>query len=322
MSSSLQLSRADNVRLRRRRQVEHRVKHSASQAGRPMARMTTRAVSPYAGMPVMRGTTARRQYQAAISMPGIEVRMPMISVSSQSLRWRLVSSALSAVLIALLYVGWNSAFFQVGTPQVSGNQRVSAQDISAVLDAGGQPSFLLSPADLQQRLRQNYPEIVSARVQVLFPNTLSVAVVERTPVIAWQQGNAYTWIDADGVAFRPQGAADNLITVSSRGTPPAGAPALTDPGAPAPYITQNMVQAIRQLAPSVPPGETMLYDPKYGLGWTDSRGWQVYFGNDDSNLTTKLAVYQALVKLLQSQGVAPAFISVQYANAPYYRMNQ
>lgn len=322
MSNSLQLSRAQVVRQRRKQHVGRRVTKSSTLASRPMARMTTRAVSPYAGTSVMRGTAARRQYQAAISMPGIEVRMPMISVSSQSLRWRLVSSALSAVLIALLYIAWNSAFFEVGMPQVNGNVRVTSQEISAVLGASGAPSFLLAPAELGSRLRQNYPEIVSADVRVGFPNSLSVTVVERTPVIAWQQGNAYTWIDGSGVAFRPQGAADNLITVSARGTPPAGIPSLADSNAPIPYITPEMVQAIQQLGPNVPAGETMLYDPKYGLGWTDSRGWQVFFGNDESDLSTKLEVYKALVNSLQAQGVDPAFISVQYANAPYYRMSQ
>ncbi len=322
MSTTLQLRRSEVVRQRRRRQVERRVTKSGALASRPVARMTTRGASPYAGTSVMRGTGARRQYQAAISMPGIEVRMPMISVSSQSLKWRLVSGTLSVVLLALLYTAWSAAFFTVGMPNITGNQRVSSDEINAVLGASGMPSFLLAPAQLEKRLRQNYPEIISADVRVIFPNDLSVAVVERTPVIAWQQGNAYTWIDQDGVAFRPQGNADNLITVSARGTPPPGIPLAADPNAPIPYITPAMVEAIKLLAPDVPAGETMLYDPKSGLGWTDSRGWQVYFGNDNSDLATKLQVYQALVKTLQAQGVAPAFISVQYANAPYYRMSQ
>ncbi len=322
MSDTLQLSRAQTVRQRRRKQVERRVTKSGSLASRPVARLTTRASSPYAGSRVMEGKRARHQYQAAITMPGIEVRMPGITVSSRSLMWRMISSALSAVLLAVLYVAWNAAFFQVGLPEVTGNSRVTVDEINAVLCASGQPSFVLVPSQLENRLRMNYPEIISAQVRVTFPNILSVAVAERTPLIAWQQGNAYTWIDGNGVAFRPQGAADNLITVSARGTPPPAKPSLAEPNAPIPYITPDMVSAIQLLAPNVPAGETMLYDPKYGLGWTDSRGWQVFFGNDETDLTTKILVYQALVKSLQAQGVSPAFISVQYASAPYYRMSQ
>ncbi len=322
MSRSADISRAEVVRKRRRQQMDRRVAKSSSLARRPIAPITTRVMPPYAGASGLSRAAPRRQYQAAISMPGIEVRMPAISFTSRSLKWRLVSSMLSAGLCALLYAAWGSPFFRVAAPQISGNTRSSSDEISAVLDVAGRPSFTLVPGQLESRLRQNYPEIVSARIQVEFPNIVNLRVVERTPVISWQQGGGYTWIDDEGVAFRPQGSADNLIPVSAKSAPPAGAPSLTDPMAPIPYLSADTVRAIMELAPDVPAGATMLYDARYGLGWADSRGWQVYFGKDESNLTTKLAVYQALVSSLTAKGVAPAFISVQYANAPYYRMSQ
>ncbi len=52
----------------------------------------------------------------------------------------------------------------------------------------GQPIFLLKPADLETRLRLNYPELASAKVIDLLPNVVSVDVVERKPVIRWEQG--------------------------------------------------------------------------------------------------------------------------------------
>ncbi len=255
-------------------------------------------------------------------MPGIEVRMPAISFTSRTLKWRVVSLTVSAVLFAALYLAWSSPFFQVQVPEVSGNTKITAMDMGAALGVVGEPSFLLVPTDVERRLRLNYPELASARIQVSFPNRLTIQVSERTPVIAWQQGNGYTWIDDNGVAFRPQGSVDSLITVVGRATPPAGQPSLNDQFAPIPYLSTHMVQAIKDLAPNVPAGAQMLYDPRYGLGWADSRGWQVFFGGDESNLPTKLEVYEALVKSLTTKGVVPAFISVQYANAPYYRMSQ
>ncbi len=322
MSDTRQLSRAAIVRQRRRQDVERRVARSSALASRPVAPITTRGIPQYAGKVYTPAKSARRQYQAAITMPGIEVRMPAINVTSQSLKWRLVSFCLSALVLAALAMIWNSSFMQAGQPQVTGNVRVSSAEIAAVLGATGQPSFLLVPSEMEKQLRINYPEIAAAQVSVGFPNVVSVHVVERTPVIAWQQANVYTWIDAEGVAFRPEGTADNLITVSSRAAPPVGISGLSAPAGPTPYLSRGLVQAIEQLGPNVPAGETMLYDPRYGLGWTDSRGWQVFFGNASSDLGTKLNVYEALVSTLQQQGIAPAFISVQYANAPYYRMSQ
>ena len=322
MSNSLQLSRAQLVRQRRRQQGERRVARSSALASRPMAPITSRAMPPFADTQRITSPAARRQYQAAISMPGVEVRMPAISFTSRSLKWRLVSGTLSVALMALLYLAWNSDFFRITAPRVSGNVRNSADEIVATLGTSGESSFMLVPAELERRLRLNFPEIISARIQVAFPNSLSIQVVERTPVIAWQQGNAYTWVDDNGVAFRPQGTMDSLIAVSAREAPPRGLPSQSDPLAPIPFLTTNMVRMIKELAPDVPPGATMVYDPKYGLGWTDTRGWQVFFGMDNSNLSTKLQVYQALVTSLTAKGVTPALISIQYASAPYYRMIQ
>jgi hypothetical protein len=66
----------------------------------------------------------------------------------------------------------------------------------------------------------------------------------------------------------------------------------------------------------------MTYDPQDGLGWTDSRGWKVYFGTNAKDMPLKVRVYQSLVDSLMARGLYPAFISVAYPDAPYYRMAQ
>lgn len=97
---------------------------------------------------------------------------------------------------------------------------------------------------------------------------------------------------------------------------------VNDPLSPLPYLSAEMVKAIETLAPKVPAGTTMIYDHQNGLGWSDSRGWKVTFGDDPQDMALKLQVYQSLVASLAQQGVTPAFISVQYVNAPYYRISQ
>ena len=66
----------------------------------------------------------------------------------------------------------------------------------------------------------------------------------------------------------------------------------------------------------------MLYDERYGLGWTDSRGWQAYFGTEARDMALKLQVYESMVQMVDARGIRPAFMSVQYPSAPYYRMTQ
>ncbi len=46
----------------------------------------------------------------------------------------------------------------------------------------------------------------------------------------------------------------------------------------------------------------MVYDPQNGLGWTDTRGWQVSFGSNAKDMALKLQVYQSLVNSLTQAG--------------------
>ncbi len=248
--------------------------------------------------------------------------MPAIRITSAGIKSRLFSTFLSLLLGTALYLAATLPEFHVSAAQVSGNQRISADEINGVLGTGGQSIFLLTGPELETRLRLNYPDLAAAHVSIGLPNTVAVSVVERQPVLLWQQGGGYTWIDADGVAFRPRGATGNLIPVKALAAPPANAASSTDPLSPVPYISPDLVKAIQTLAPDVPDGLAMEYDPKFGLGWSDSRGWKVFFGNTSKDMPLKQQVYKSLVDSLTQKGIQPAFISVQYANAPFYRMSQ
>jgi hypothetical protein len=112
------------------------------------------------------------------------------------------------------------------------------------------------------------------------------------------------------------------VVVSASGSPPAGLKLESDAFAPVPYLAPQIVESIRQLAPNVPQGSVLLYDPKYGLGWVDARGWTVWFGADPAETDMKLRVYAALVQSILERGITPSFINVAYPSAPYYRVGQ
>jgi hypothetical protein len=255
-------------------------------------------------------------------MPGIEVHLPSIEFRSPQVKWRLLSSLLSLLLGAAIYAAWTLPDFRVVAPRVNGNPSISADEIRGVLGSSGELIFSLAPKDLENQLRRNFPELLSARVTVGLPNDVSVIVSERTPSILWQQGDGYTWIDDSGVAFRPRGAAANLITVKALTAPQPGTAGNADPFAPLPYLSADLVNSIKMLAAQAPPGTSMLFDSRYGLGWSDARGWQAFFGTGAREMSLRLRVYQSLVSTLQAHGISPAFINVQFPTAPYYRMNQ
>lgn len=318
MSENKDLTRAEEVRLRRESNTTKRVQRARKNATRPAPPVTSRARQMGAAPKRKPVQNARRRYQVAVSAAS-DARS--LSIPRPRLGIRLVSFLFVLLLGGALYAAYTLPYFRVTEARVTGNHLISAQELSAAMSITGQPIFLLRPADLEIRLRLNYPELVSARVSVSLPNLVSVDVVERRPVVRWEQGGGYTWIAEDGVAFRPRGELAELIPVIA-----VSAPALnlssSDPLNPVPFISTEMVRALKGLAGHVPSGMPILYDPQLGFGWNDPRGWSVYFGTKSNDVELKMRVYESMVSSLTQRGIRPVLINVTYPTAPYYRISQ
>jgi cell division septal protein FtsQ len=321
MTEKRELSRAEQVRARRRHSITQTLAQNTQRTDKPaMHVITSRAGTSYV-QPRRTGNDSRRRFNIALGLPHISLHRPALSLPRLRERWRPASLLLAMLFGALIYLTWTLPYFHVGAATVFGNSRLTQQEIDAVLGVSGQSIFLMQPDDLETRLRLNYPELASAQINVYLPNHVHVSVSERQPLILWQQGDGFTWIDVTGVAFRPRGQVNGLIPVISLATPPAGDAALDDPLSPPQFIQRELVDAIVVLASSVPAGSTLTYHGADGLGWKDSRGWDIFFGTSASDMALKLRVYQSLVDSLAMRGQVPEYINVAYPDAPYYRMS-
>jgi hypothetical protein len=320
MSGKHTLTRAEIVRRRLEQEKAKRLRQATDRAFKPAPMVTSRSAG-YVSVKHKRAPDKRR-FNIALGMPDLHLHKPTLHLPRLRPGWRLASFFLTLALGAAIYLAWTLPYFHAVWGTVFGNERLTKEEINAVLGIAGQSIFTIKPDEVETRLRLNYPELASAEVKVYLPNYVFVTVTERTPVILWQQGEGYTWIDSSGVAFRPRGIVTGLVPVLGLAAPPAGPPSSGDPLSPPPYMAKEMVDAILMLAPNVPAGSMMMYDPRNGLGWNDSRGWQVFFGADAKDMTLKVRVYQSLVDSLMARGLYPEFISVVYPDAPYYRMAQ
>ena len=319
MSERKDLSRSEQVRLRRENKNSKRVKRAVKEATRPAPPVTSRNRQFVAAPKRKPVRNARRRFQ--IALPASRQEPRTLSFPRPRLGMRPLSFLLSLLFGAALYFAYSLPELRVTQAQVAGNHLILAQELNAAMNISGQPIFLLRPEELETRLRLNYPELTSVEVTVELPNVVSVNVVERRPVVRWEQGGGYTWISEDGVAFRPRGEIPELISVVA-----VSAPALTlsaaDPLNPVPFISTEMVQALKGLAGHVPPGMAIVYDPVLGFGWNDPRGWLVYFGTKASDVELKMRVYESMVNSLAQRGIRPAMINVTHPTAPYYRISQ
>jgi hypothetical protein len=243
--------------------------------------------------------TPKRRYDISLGSlvadaPGAEVRLPALPQLHFS--WRILSGGIILMLFASLYMIWKS------------------------------PAFRIS-------------DVQATDVKVSLPATVTITATERQPVLSWTQSQDDTelWIDTEGVAFYPRGnPASALVRIKANSNPPgslpvqaeeaattAALPGLVVPTAPQLRLTPELVATILAMNTVAPPDTLLLYSADHGLGWNDKEhGWKVFFGSETQEINQKLLVYQALAAQLESQGVKPEFISVEYLHAPYYRMER
>ncbi len=129
-----------------------------------------------------------------------------------------------AVLVVLgLVVTWLVAFSPLlgaSTVQVTGTSTLTTADVRAAAGIGkGTPLVRLDTQAVARRV-EALPQVASARVDVVYPSTVTVTVVERVPVLRLVSPTRY--VDATGDVYLEPPAAAAL---------PPGLPATTATGA-------------------------------------------------------------------------------------------
>ncbi|MGB9521951.1 MAG: cell division protein FtsQ/DivIB, partial [Anaerolineales bacterium] len=142
---------------------------------------------------------------------------------------------------------------------------------------------------------------------------------ERVPMLVWKQEGRTLLIDANGYAFPVRGQSTNLpkLTIEARNAPLGLTMENVDNQA-ARFLPSDMVSGILSLNALLPNGAVLVYDQEHGLGWKDSRGWNVYFG-EINNISLKMKIYNMMVNKLKKEDIKPTLISVEFVHAPYYR---
>lgn len=303
-SSTPKPTRAELVRQRRNQKTAQRpVVTRVNRQERPKPKDNRRRY------PVM---VMARPQAIAIAVPGARKQktLPRFRVG-----WRLLSGVLILLIVLALYALWTAPVFRVNSATIIGNQHLPADEIKIALGLNNVPVFLIAPEILEESLLRFFPELETVSVKVDFPARLTVTVQERRPVLAWIEDNAMTWVDAQGYAFRPRGDAPGLIVVMA-----TGRPAFIQPEGQTQFLPPDLMHALRVIAPHVPAGTPILYDPLYGLGWNDPRGWRTYFGSSIDDLALKLRLHETLINALLQRGLRPSLVSVAYPNALIYRL--
>ena len=139
MSEKKPLTRAEQVRLRRAQQNEKEVRKVATQATKPMVKVTSR--TPTVPLSSVQNTKNERRYNIALGSPEFHLNKPKINLPKFSMprmphfraNWRMGALILAFVLITALVLAFQLPYFYVPSANVFGNTRISAEEINGII---------------------------------------------------------------------------------------------------------------------------------------------------------------------------------------------
>lgn len=238
----------------------------------------------------------------------------------------------------LFYTAFFSIFFFITPPRITGMSEVSEERLRGFID--GQLSkkyfrifsrnnfFFVRPRDLEDRLRLEYPLLASVSVTRIFPNSLSVEVMEREKIILWNSFDELYLIDEEGVAHD-----------SAQALLPENAPyvfSITDmsnkkvTSGEKVFDTSYGIFAIRinelfsqQLGLTLESRYTTASRFADELRAKTNEGWEVYFGITipiESSLSTLKLLFEK--ELPQERRAHLAYIDLRAENRAYYAFRE
>src|SRR5512133_1717604 len=305
--------RAEDVRRRRAERSQQRINTVNTRVVNPVNPRPVVTRGNAFGSPIHRqaGTTnSRRQFYVTMDQAsGTELRLPAIPVIAPG--WRLASGLIAILMLVGIFSMWAAPYFLVCSVDVQGVQRLTPEDINAVLKLEDLSVVELDAQAIQQQLTHNFPELLNVQLEIGLPNLVTVKATERQPVIAVQKGDNVTWVDASGMLFPARGDAGPLVTIHTEDELPlAVTPAAPDAEATQEASTSSaildsksgaggipetsprtvdsaLLAAAQELSQKLPPESQIVYSSADGVGWKDPQGWQVYIGKDLQNFEAK-----------------------------------
>lgn len=276
-----------------------------------------REIEPVSKDPLLkrrRRKRTRRRLDFALPMGvGVEARLPAIPIVRTGPRL-LTISLLACMILALVRV-LSSNDFIVERAKVLGNKLLSNAQTRSMAEVDGNLIFLVDPQRVVDQLTQ-YPEVLSAEVNIVWPNQVEIKLVEREPVVEWYDAGRTWWMSEDGVAFIQHGSWPDIVKVRAQ------APVLhvfEDPLVP--VIKPELLSAAVNLSAKLPEIETLSYDSVYGLGIEGNNGRKVHFGVD-GDMAVKVELYRQLVERLSARNINRVEIFLMNQDRPFYRLER
>lgn len=227
--------------------------------------------------------------------------------------WRVFSGLIILALMMVLWLFFTADIFYVHSVAVGGLEYLTKEEVFALSDIANVHIFWIDPQTVRQSILRS-PTVADARVEVGWPpNMVQIIIEERQPALVWEQAGVATWIDAQGRIMQQREDRPELLRISREPAPNE----ITSPLGPSDRLDVSIVNGAMQLKSLYPNTTVLRYHPDKGLGFSDSGGWEVWFGTG-TDMPQKILVYDAIVVNLAARGILPGEINVSNLDSPFY----
>jgi len=131
------------------------------------------------------------------------------------------------ILILLIFGGifyliCFSSPFQIKEIKISGNQKVSVENIQEVIEKGieqkvlffsSRSIFLADFPKIKAKISETFPQIAQINLKREFPDTLTAKVEERKPAAVFNQEGLYFFLDKEGIIFEDASVETPLVKI-------------------------------------------------------------------------------------------------------------
>ncbi len=230
-----------------------------------------------------------------------------------------------------------SPTFRVQQIDISGTRNPRLITSIQHLGMQGQDIFLLDQSAMLARL-ESLPAVANASLGMQLPNTITVAVQERMPVLLWQAGQQTYGLAQDGTVIAPQselsGTEHLALVVDTRHAASQVHPGSHFNAADIVFLEQvfEQVPGIEGVAPfslqyvdTITTGGHTVPANVAGSGSyviVSANGWKAYLGDsqNSTSLANRLTDLQQILNIARQQNVQLATIDLRFGLRPTYTL--
>lgn len=227
-------------------------------------------------------------------------------------RWRVISALAFLMFSALLVLIFTGDAFYVQSIQAHGLIYQTGEEIFAFSDIADYHIFWLDPELIRANILRS-ASVADASVELGWPpDMVTVQVEERQPALLWSEAGKEVWIDLQGRAMPVRADIPGLPRVTVDG-------GFEGPLTAGRELGQDTVLGALRMQEILPDGTDLDYNPIYGLGWTNHRGWRIWVGSG-TGMSEKIGIYEFLFDNLAARGIEVEELNIANPDAPFYRV--